>query len=371
MVHFQESNVEVIVRDGWFERAICSLRHVLRLFACSHLGLGLVRLRWLVGKVLFWVDDWRPCLLSHHGRVALDNSLCLQLNGIRLFSCGLKGFNDFIFHFLTSLFRLFLYVLGCCALCCGFGGFLYTNLGFLSLLTLNNLFAESNSVSPDFLNLLAILLNIENWGSGFCRLTFLRSCDCWPSAWLLGEALPCNRLLHDSLLSSDWLLDYGGPVRCGLLITIADALSLIVRRLVMVGLFIVVLIIKPLILIWFNVGLVLFSLKLIIVVWRLVSAVGWILVLVVLVLVILIASVVVICPGWIFVWCCVIGLFLKRSVVIVIIVAVVVVVVVIVVVLGLTVIVNVLVICVLVIIVILIIVVVCLSDCFLGGRWRH
>jgi hypothetical protein len=42
-----------------------------------------------------------------------------------------------------------------------------------------------------------------------------------------------------------------------------------------------------------------------------------------------------------------------------------------VVVLGLTVIVNVLVICVLVIIKILIIVVVGLSDCFLGGRWRH
>jgi hypothetical protein len=79
-----------------------------------------------------------------------------------LFFCGLKGFNNFIFHFLTRLFRLFLYVLGCCALCCGFGGFLYSNLGFLSLLTLNNLFAESNSVSPDFLNLLTILLNIEN-----------------------------------------------------------------------------------------------------------------------------------------------------------------------------------------------------------------
>ena len=94
---------------------------------------------------------------------------------------------------------------------------------------------------------------------------------------MLGEALPCNRLLDYSLLSSDRFLYYSLLVSNRLPITIVDALSVIVSRLFMVGLFIVVLIgimVSILILaplrIWINIGLIGISLKVIIFVWCLI-----------------------------------------------------------------------------------------------------
>ena len=94
---------------------------------------------------------------------------------------------------------------------------------------------------------------------------------------MLGEALPCNRLLDYSLLSSDRFLYYSLLVSNRLPITIVDALSVIVSRLFMVGLFIVVLIgimlgiliLAPL-RIWINIGLIGISLKVVIFVWCLI-----------------------------------------------------------------------------------------------------
>lgn len=94
---------------------------------------------------------------------------------------------------------------------------------------------------------------------------------------MLSKALACNRLLDYSLLSNYRLLDYSLLARNRLLILIAEALSVIVGRLFMVGLFVLVLvgiILGILILIplriWINIGLIRIGLKVVFVIWRLV-----------------------------------------------------------------------------------------------------